>query len=139
MAAKPRVTVRLAPSDLHGLAYIAALRGTTPAELARELIGLRLREELIVSDRVQACQDHYMTWLAEQAARGPRAEQPDQRDYDRLAAGEIAGPLEQAAAAAPGGPPGLPERPLEGYVQHPLSTQQIRSIYARDRRKAGLQ
>jgi len=139
MAAKPRVTVRLSPTTLHHLAYVAAREATTPAELARTLIDRRLQEELILRDWIKPAQEHYMAWLAEQAERGPRAEQPDQRDYDRLAAGEIAGPLAPDLARGLEALDGLPAGPLEGYVQHPLSKQNIRAIYAADRQKAGLQ
>jgi len=89
MAAKPRLTVRLAPSYLHALAYIAERHGSAPAEVAREMMGAQISQ--VLGDNVwrrdwEAC---YRAWQAEQGGKPGRAESPEQADYDALAAGQV--------------------------------------------------
>jgi predicted transcriptional regulator len=87
MAAKPRVTVRLAPSTLHALAYLAEREHTTPAEMARGMIGALVSAQLDKRGWREDWSDTYRAWLAEQGAIEGRAESPSQDDYDRLAQG----------------------------------------------------
>jgi hypothetical protein len=99
MAAKARVTVRLAPSYLHALAYIAAREGFAPAEIAREMLAALVERTLRERGWRRDWEQSYAAWKAEQGARPGRVESPDQLDYDRLAAGVAftpAAPLESA-------------------------------------------
>lgn len=99
MAAKPRLTVRLAPSYLHALAYIAARDNLAPAEAARMLLQAQLDATLTARGWREDQQDAWRAWLAEQGAKGGRVESPEQADYDRLAAGL------PPMGAPPAGPP----------------------------------
>jgi hypothetical protein len=85
MSAKPRVTVRLAPSTLHQLAYLSERHTTPPAEMARTILTAWCQDQLRAPGQQTDWQRAYNAWLDEQAARSDRAEAPDQSDYDRLA------------------------------------------------------
>lgn len=98
MAAKPRVTVRLAPSTLHALAYIAERDHLAPAEVARMMISAGVRATLQGRGWAEDHQDSWRAWLAEQAGDGGRPETPDQADYDRLAEGLPTAPTAPAPA-----------------------------------------
>jgi len=87
MAAKPRVTVRLAPSSLHALAYLAEREGYTPAEIAREILGAGVLQTLAARGWQADWRACWGAWQAEQGARPARYEVPDQADYDALAEG----------------------------------------------------
>lgn len=111
MAAKPRVTVRLAPSVLHGLAFVAARDGQAPAEVARLMLSAQVQATISRRGWFAEHEASYRAWLAEQAARGVRPESPTQADYDALALGLPAPP----AAPAPAPSPAL-ARPLSAIV-----------------------
>lgn len=98
MAAKPRVTVRLAPATLHALAYIAERDNLAPAEAARMMLGAQVQATLERRGWGADQQAHYRAWQAEQAAAGQRSETPDQADYDRLAQGAAWRPPAAAAS-----------------------------------------
>lgn len=87
MAARPRLTVRLAPSYLHALAYIAERDGLTPAEVAREMLAAMVSKKLESAGWTRDWESCYTAWKAEQGRRQGRAESPEQADYDALAAG----------------------------------------------------
>lgn len=99
MAAKPRVTVRLAPETLHQLAYVAARDAVPPAELARMLLQAQLAAVLGARGLGAECKEHWRAWLAEQARAGNRPESPTQEDYDELAVG-LPGSLGMTVPAA---------------------------------------
>lgn len=99
MAAKPRVTVRLAPGTLHGLAYIAERDGLPPAEVARMMVSATVQATLQRRGWAEDHQATYRAWLAEQGARAGRPESPTQADYDALAQGMPAAPDPAEAAA----------------------------------------
>lgn len=69
MAAKPQMTVRLAPSILHALIYISEREGTSPAELARAMITSASQLALDRHGWRVDCQDAYMRWLSTRSAR----------------------------------------------------------------------
>lgn len=109
MAAKPRITVRLAPSTLHALAYVAARDGLTPAEAARMMVSAQVDATLARRGWREDQQDHWRAWLAEQGAKSGRVESPEQADYDQLAAGlappsAASPPADMATIAARGTP-----------------------------------
>jgi hypothetical protein len=87
MAAKARVTVRLAPSSLHALAYLAEREGYTPAEIAREIIAAGVLQTLAARGWQTDWRGCWAAWCAEQGARPARYEVPAQEDYDALALG----------------------------------------------------
>lgn len=100
MAAKPRISVRLAPATLHALAYIAQRDGLPPAEAARMMLAAQVDATLAGRGWKEDARAHYRAWLAEQAAAGDRAETPEQADYDALAAGVgLGAPVAPAAPA----------------------------------------
>lgn len=87
MAAKARVTVRLAPSSLHALAYLAAREGYTPAEVAREILSAGVLQTLAARGWQGEWRQCWEAWQAEMGARPARYEVPEQADYDALAEG----------------------------------------------------
>lgn len=97
MAAKPRLTVRLAGSTLHALAYIAERDGLAPAEAARMMLGAQIEATLARRGWRHDQQSRYRVWLAERAAAGEKPESPDQADYDALAQGAAWRPADAAA------------------------------------------
>lgn len=99
MSAKPRMTVRLAPSTLHQLAWLAARRGIPPAELAR--ICLTSWCQRMIADEGKSAEwyESYRAWLDEKGAAAPSAESPRQADYDGLAQAGLVPSLPKRTAA----------------------------------------
>jgi hypothetical protein len=95
MAAKPQMTVRLAPSILHALEYLAEREGIAPAELARVQITAACQTGLDRHGWREDCQRDYMRWLDRRAAAA-RAADDGQGDGD----GDIAVDGEPGLATA---------------------------------------
>lgn len=85
MTARPRMTVRLSPSRLHQLAWLAQRAGWTPGELARDVLTAYCERTMVTGDLEREWRAAYNAWLADTAGLGDRAETPAQRDYDRMA------------------------------------------------------
>lgn len=97
MAAKPRVTVRLAPSTLHALAYIAERDKLAPAEAARMMVSAQVRAILEGRGWAADQQQLFRDWERAHATDGAPAPVARQEDYDQLAAGALpAGPASHA-------------------------------------------
>jgi len=79
MAAKPQMTVRLAPSIEHALHFLAERDGISPAELARLIITAGCQTALDKHNLRAQCQDAYMLWLTQ---KGPAALVIDEGDED---------------------------------------------------------
>lgn len=82
MAAKPQMTVRLAPSILHALEYIAEREGIAPAELARTLITAGAQTSLDRHGWRVDCQAGYMAWLERRAQADRAAGHPENMTGD---------------------------------------------------------
>lgn len=85
MAARPRMTVRLSPSRLHQLAWLAGREGWPPAEYARVQLTSVCEQHIAGAGLQGAWERDYAAWQAVQGRRPGKAESPDQHDYDRLA------------------------------------------------------
>lgn len=101
MAAKAQLTVRLAPANLHALAYIAQRSDFLPAEIAREMVNAGIEAVLSKRGWRRDWEQTYRAWQAEQGAVPDRFEAPEQADYDALAAGLTHTPREQTAQSKP--------------------------------------
>lgn len=84
MSARPRMTVRLSPSRLHQVAWLANRAGWTPAEYARVTLVAWCDHELRGNGAEDEWRRDWNEWLQIQAGGPGKAETPDQRDYDRL-------------------------------------------------------
>lgn len=82
MAGKPRMMVRLAPSILHALEYIAEREAASPAELARTQITAACQTSLDRHGWRADCQEDYMRWLAARAASQADVGEPQDEDPD---------------------------------------------------------
>lgn len=102
MAAKPQMTIRLAPSIVHAVEYLAERDGTAPAELVRTLVSAAAQRELERHGWSQDCQAAYMRALG---ARGDGGADPAPGDLQRYSRFER--PL---ADTAPGRPDGRKRR-----------------------------
>ena len=86
MSARPRMTVRLSPSRLHQVAWLAHRAGWTPAEYARVQLVAMCDAMLAKESLEPEWRRDWNYWLQLQAGKPGKAETPDQRDYDRLGA-----------------------------------------------------
>jgi len=93
MSARPRVSIRLSPSYLHALAWIAEREDAPPAELGRSMIQASIDAWLDKHGWRPQWNQAYSDWLADRAAVPNRAESPTEADYDRVASVGLAGPL----------------------------------------------
>lgn len=84
MSALPRMTVRMSPSRLHQVAWLAHRAGWTPAEYARVQLVAMCDAMLAKEGLEPEWRRDWNEWLQLQAGRPGKAESPDQKDYDRL-------------------------------------------------------
>lgn len=84
MSARPRMTVRLSPSRLHQVAWLAQRAGWTPAEYARVQL-VAMCDAMMAKESLEPeWRRDWNEWLQLQAGKPGKVETPDQRDYDRL-------------------------------------------------------
>jgi hypothetical protein len=147
MAAKPHMTVRLSPSILHGLQFIAERETMLTAELARTIISAEVRGYLAKHGLQAQCQDAYMTWLAERRASGQADDAGDveldgEPDPGHLHGAEAS---PESGASGPYGPlathsplfagQGLPAKPLSQVISE--ADRLVERFTARGARKGG--
>lgn len=130
MSAKPRMTVRMAPSRLHQLAWLARKAGFTPGEYARICLTAYCDREIAAGDVLSDWQRAYADWLAEQGIDEVRDDIPPQRAYDQLALrgldGQEAPPPKKYTAAT------LPDEPALAAPMSPKSLAGREPRYERE-------